>query len=822
MATLPLAIEKLKSKKNPLDNVLAEQTAFDTPTRVLEEEFDDGSTDFTFEQEDDEFDEDIADDDTAFDVNLAEHLDDDVLVRIASDALEKFNNDEMSRKEYMQDIKGGLSLLGTRIEETNDPFPGACSAHHPLILESAVKFQAKASTELFNPKGPVKTQVLGASTPEKEAQAQRVRAHMNYQVMEQMKEYFDEQEQLLFYLPIIGSCFKKTYYSSALQRPVSAYVPIDDLVAPYTATNLESTHTFSHVMKVMYDDLRRSQVTGFYRDVELGGPVSFGDDGDITMAVDDLMGFSPSETDKVYTLIEQHTYLTLEGTKFEDEDGLALPYIVTFDKDTLTVLSIYRGWAEEDIDKKERLQVFTHYKFVPGMGFYGLGYIHLLGNLQLTLTSTMRSLIDSGMFANLNAGFVDKRLRIRDDGPLSPGQFKEVESGGLPMDQMIKLIPFKEPSVTLMQMYQFVEQRSQKFADTAEQMIADSTNYGPVGTTMALLEASSKFFSGVHKRLHKAQKEEFKILARINYEYLGEVEEFDVVGETFGIQKSDYDGRVDVVPQSDPNISSQAQRMTQAQAIYTAALQTPQIHDIRAVTKEYYESLGVDRQKIDIFVPDPEQAQQNDPITDIKLAQEGKPIKAFPGQDHDSHIAVKSAFLQDPQSGASPFMQALVPVLSANIQEHTVLKFQAAVAASGGQQGGDPAVAQAAQKLSQTNQELAKLQAEGVDGAKNKLANAEVIRATNEGRKLQLEAAEQHFQRMLDQAELALKQQAEQNKLAIAAMQLEAQQTQAQMKQMSDFIAKMIDENSKNLDRKHKVELEKAKPKPAPKAPPKK
>jgi len=808
----------LITTKNPLGSALAEQTPFDAPDEsVGVTEFDDGSTEFDFEPQDTEEGEDpFTEGDFDFDENIAEFLDEQELQAIAANGYEQLVDAESSRKQWLDGIKGGLSLLGTRIEETNDPFPGACSAHHPLILESAVKFQAKASTELFNPKGPVKTQVLGKVTPEKESQAQRVRAHMNYQVMEQIKEFFDEQETLLFFLPIIGSCFKKTYYDSALKRPASEYVSVDSLIVPYTTTNLESAHTFSHVMSVNGDELKKLKVQGVYKDVDLGAPVGYGDEGDLTQAVDDIMGFNPSDADRVYTLVEQHTYLDLPG-RFADPDGLALPYILTFERETQTVLAIRRGWAEEDL-KKERLQVFTHYKFVPGMGFYGLGYIHLLGNLQMTLTSTMRALIDSGMFANLNAGFVDKRLRLRDDGPLGPGQFKEVECGGLDLDKAFKLMPFKEPSVTLLQMYQFVEERAQKFADTAEQMIADSTNYGPVGTTMALLEASSKFFSGVHKRLHKAQKEEFKILARINYEYLGEVEEFDVVGDTFEIQKSDYDGRVDVVPQSDPNISSQAQRMTQAQAIYTAAMQTPQIHDIRAVTKEYYESLGVDTQKITLFLPDPEQPQEQDPISDLLAAQQGKPIKAFPGQDHDSHIQVKSAFLQDPQSGGSPFMQAIIPIIQANIQEHVILKFQESI--SGTIAGGDPnqqmneqIVGQAAQKIAQTNQRLAELEAQGVDGAKNKLADAEVMRAQNEGRKLQLEMQESLFERTLKSMELALKQQAEENKLVVAAMQAETQQTQAQMKQMSDFVSKAIDVASKEKDRTAKAKTEKPKTK---------
>lgn len=801
-----MAIEKAPGF-SPLDNITKETTPLDAP-RVIDLE--DGSTEFDFSEHED-LEEDLKGTAEDFYGNLAEFLDEDVLQRIAGDAYERFKNDQMSNKKWMDTVKDGFNLLGTSVDETNDPFPGACAAHHPLILESAVKFQAKASNELFSPKGPVKTQVFGTLTPEKEEQAARVRAHLNYQVMDQMKEYFDEQETLLFYLPIIGSCFKKVYYSTSLQRPVSEYVPADKLVVSYHATNLERA-TLTHVLIINAEDLKRDQVNGFYREVDLVQPSDYGDEGDLTRAVDDIMGFSPSETDRSYVVLEQHVFLDIPEDPYSDPDGVALPYLVSFEKDSQKVLSIRRGWDEND-PKKLREQTFVHYKFVPGMGFYGLGYIHLLGNLQIVLTSTMRSLLDSGVFANLNAGFVDKRLRIRDDGPLAPGQFKEVEAGGIPLEQAIKLIPFKEPSITLMRMYQLVEERSQRFADTTEQMVADSTNYGPVGTTMALLEASSKFFSGVHKRLHNSQKQEFNILARLNYQYLGENYEFDVVGQTFNVSKQDYDGRVDVVPQSDPNISSQAQRMTQAQTIYTAALQNPQIHDLRAVTKEYYESLGVDTQKIAKFLPDPEEPQPLDPLSDISTAQQGKPIKAFPGQDHDAHVAIKTAFLQDPSTGANPVMQMVAPVLQANIQEHLILKFQESVQGTLQSEGQDPSaaneqvIAQAAQKVAQTNQRLMQLEQEGVDAAKTKLADAELIRAQNEGRELQAKMTKDNSDQLMDYMRFNLEQQKEENRVLIEAAKLDVQVMSNQMVAMQELLNQVLANTQKDNDRSSKERM---------------
>lgn len=789
-------------------------------------EYDDGSVEYDFNEDsvEEALNEGVINIHDEHYENLAEDIDEDVLRKIGAQVYENYSDDKASRAGWMDTVNGGLSLLGIDLEETDDPFPGACSAHHPLILEAAVKFQAKAANELFNPKGPVKTAIIGKSTPEKEDQAKRVRNHMNYQVMHQMEEYFDETETMLFYLPIVGSAFKKTYYDSLLDRPVSTFIPVDQFVVDYYASNLRNAPCFTHVIQRLSNDLKKDQKSGFYRDITLGIP-SVSEEGDMQVVVDDIMGVSPDTEESVYTLLEQYCYLDLEDDDhLSDEDGIALPYVVTIEMESQKVLSIRRNWREAD-DTQSPIIPFTHYKFVPGLGFYGLGYIHLLGNLQMTLTSTMRNLVDSGAFATMQGGFVDKRLRTRSNkGPLAPGEFREVESGGMALKDAIVNLPFKEPSAVLLQMYQFIEQRGQKFADSTEQVVADATNYGPVGTTMALLEASTKFFSGVHKRLHKAQKHEFKVLAAINYEYLGDSEVFDVVGNTFEVSRVDYDGKIDVVPVSDPNVGSQSQKLTLGQAVYTAALQDPANHDLKEVSRYYYSSLGIDDDQVDKFVPPADEPQQMDPMSDLIMVQQGKPIKAFQGQEHDAHIAIKSAFLQDPASGGNPMFQQIAPRIQANIQEHMILKFQeeiAAMASTGEAQGQDQqaVISMAAQKLAQKNQQMQQLQAQSPDEARNKLADAEIQRVINETRKLEIETEDKIVERSFKALELELKKYSEDNKVLIAEMQAQVQSTQTQMKEMmsllkeSQKIKAAAEQQDKQLEVQAKEKTSKEKPK---------
>jgi len=448
--------------------------------------------------------------------NLVSQCDDEQLKKIAHSVIEGFNTDKDSREEWEETFQRGFDLLGLKLQETNEPFEGACTAVHPLLIESAVKFQSKASQELFPSGGPVKAQILGKVTPEREQQAQRVKQFMNYQLTDQMPEYFDEFERMLFHLPLVGSAFKKIYYDMSLERPVSEFVPVDQFYISYYATDLRRADRYTHVIYRSPNDIHRDIASGMYADIELpeaGTPhqTSMGS------KIDEIMGFTQVDsTDPQYTLLEQHCYLNLDAED-EEEDAVALPYVVTVEEESRTVLCIRRNYDENDPKFQKKLH-FTHYKYVPGFGFYGLGLIHFLGNLTMTATTAMRSLIDAGQFANLPGGFKARGVRmVGDNSPIAPGEFKEVEATGIDLSKAIIPLPYKEPSRTLMEMLNFVVVAGQKFADSTEQVISESTNYGPVGTTMALLEASSRFFTAIHKRLHKSQRDEFQLLAQINF-----------------------------------------------------------------------------------------------------------------------------------------------------------------------------------------------------------------------------------------------------------------------------------------------------------------
>ena len=484
--------------------------------------------------------------------NLVDTLDEETLIQIGTEVYEKFEADKASRSEWESMFERGFDLLGLKLEETTEPFEGAATAVHPLLIESAVKFQSRASQELFPSSGPVKTQVLGDVTVERQRQGNRVQNFMNYQLTEQMPEYFDEFERMLFHLPLIGSAFKKVYFDTSVDRPVSEFVPIDQFYVSYYATDLRRADRYTHVLYRSPREIAEGMVSGMYADVDLPDPYN-PEQSALTEKMDTVLGLSPSsDLDQQYVLLEQHCYLELE------DYPTACPYIVTIEESTQKVLSIRRNWNEDDKNKEKKM-FFTHYRFVPGFGFYGLGLIHFLGNLTMSATAAMRSLIDAGQFANLPGGFKAKGVRVvGDNDPIAPGEFKEVEATGMDLSKSIVPLPYKEPSSTLFQMMQFTAAAGQKFADTTEQVITEGSNYGPVGTTMALLEASSKFFSAIHKRLHKSQKDEFKILARINYESLPNEYPYDVPGISENVFRKDFDGRVDVVPVSDPNIPSSA------------------------------------------------------------------------------------------------------------------------------------------------------------------------------------------------------------------------------------------------------------------------
>jgi len=709
--------------------------------------------------------------------NLVEAMDEDELIDIGNEVYDKYEADRDSRAEWESMFERGFDLLGLKLDETTEPFEGAATAVHPLLIESAVKFQSRASQELFPAAGPVKTQVLGDATEEKQRQASRVQNFMNYQLTEQMPEYFDEFERMLFHLPLIGSAFKKIYYDAAEERPVSEFVPIDQFYVSYYATDLRRADRYTHVIYRSPHELYRQIEAGMYAEIDLPNAKQ-PEQSALTEKMDTVLGLSPSgDDDPQYVLLEQHCYLDIE------DHGYACPYIVTIEEQSKKVLSIRRNWNEDDKAKKKKM-FFTHYRFVPGFGFYGLGLIHFLGNLTMSATAALRNLIDAGQFANLPGGFKAKGVRIvGDNDPVAPGEFKEVEATGMDLTKSIVPLPYKEPSGTLFNMLQFISAAGQKFADTTEQVINDASSYGPVGTTMALLEASSKFFSAIHKRLHKSQKDEFKILARLNYEFLPNKYPYDVPGITENVFRRDFDGRVDVIPVSDPNIPSSAHRLMMTQmAMQLAQTAPPGMFNMEELNRTLLSAANIPN--IDRILPSKLAAQPLDPVSDIEAAVKGLPIKAFAGQNHDAHIQIKTMYMQDPMNGANPMMQRIAPVLQANIQEHMVMKYEEQVngvtrqmmaeAPPGDPNAQNPQViemvmAQAAQQVMQANMAAA----QGGPTPEQAMVQMEGKRLEIEQQKVQAQLAKESVEGALKQRDLDLKEQ----KLALDAYKFGAENT---------------------------------------------
>ena len=705
--------------------------------------------------------------------NLAEDMEDFDLVRIAEGVYDRYDADLNSRSEWESMFERGFDLLGLKLEDTSEPFEGACTAVHPLLVESAVKFQSKAISELFPPAGPVKSQVLGTSNFQKDQQAQRVQEFMNYQLTEQMPEYFDEFERMLFHLPLIGSAFKKVYYDASLERPVAEFVPIDQFYVSYYASDLRKADRYTHIIYRSPHDLMREIRSGMYLDIEL--PDAYvPSPTPISSKIDTVMGMSQTgEDDPQYVLLEQHCYLELESDP-EYSEGVALPYIVTVEEQSRQILSIRRNYRPDD-PTREKIMHFVHYRFVPGFGFYGLGLIHFLGNLTLTATAAMRALVDAGQFSNLPGGFKAKGVRIvGDNDPIAPGEFKEVEATGMDLSKSIVPLPYKEPSSTLYQMLNFVTATGQKFADSTEQVVSDASSYGPVGTTMALLEASSKFFSAIHKRLHKSQKDEFKILAKINYDYLPNEYPFDVPGMSQKILKRDFDGRIDVIPVSDPNIPSNAHRMMLAQMALQLAQQSPPgMFNLEALNRTILDAANMPN--LDEILPPKKEPRPLDPLSDIAAATRGLPIAAFPGQNHDAHVQVKMAFLQDPMNGKNPAMQRVVPVLQSNIQEHIIMKYQEQVTGVAQQIVGnlppeqqqmpnvmEVAMAQAASQVQNANQAMGQQQS-----PEAQMVDLEKARLQIEQQKLQLDTMKNASDASLKNRELDI----EETEVALKAIQ---------------------------------------------------
>ena len=606
--------------------------------------------------------------------NLADILPDDVLDPLGSELKNNYTDYKMSRKDWEQSYMEGLDLLGFKYNNRTEPFQGASGATHPVLAEAVTQFQSTAYKELLPSDGPVRTQVLGVATPQKEQQAQRVKDFMNYQIMDQMQEYEPEFDQMLFHLPLAGSAFKKVYYDDLLGRAVSKFVPADDLIVPYTATSLDDAEAIIHTVKISENDLRKQQVAGFYSDIELSTPAVV--ENKLRAKEKELEGTTKTgKPDDMYTLLECHVNLDLEG--FEDNGpdgeptGIKLPYIVTIEEGTTKVLSIRRNYAAEDA-KKKKIQYFVHFKFLPGLGFYGFGLIHMIGGLSRTATTALRQLLDAGTLSNLPAGFKQRGVRVRDEAsPIQPGEFKDVDAPGGSLRDAFYPLPYKEPSQTLLQLMGIVVQAGQRFASISEMQIGEGNSNAAVGTTVALLERGSKVMSAIHKRLYTGLKKEFRILSRIIATYLPPVYPYDVVGGQRQIKQTDFDERIDIVPVADPNIFSMSQRITLAQTELQLATSNPQIHNLYAVYRDMYSALGV--KNIDQILPPPPPPMPKDPSLEHIDALGGKPFQAFPAQDHRSHITAHLNFMSTNMVRNNP---AVMASIQKNILEHISLMAQ--------------------------------------------------------------------------------------------------------------------------------------------------
>mgnify|MGYP003637778640 FL=1 len=605
------------------------------------------------------------------DANIAELLDDGYLGELSTDLRGSYEEDMESRSEWEETYTKGLDQLGVKHEERSQPFEGASGVTHPLIAESVTQFQAQAYKELLPSGGPVKTQVLGLQDAAREEQASRVKNFMNYQIMEVMEEFDPDMDQLLFYLPLSGSTFKKVYFDQAKQRAVSKFIPAQDLVVPYAASDLATASRVTHVLRMDANDVRKMQIAGIYRDVELSKYEE--GENEVRQKIDEIQGTSRTYTDEVFTILEMHVDLDLEG--FEDmapngePTGIALPYIVTIDEGSGKILGIRRNF-EEGAGLAKKTQYFVHYKFMPGLGFYGFGLIHMIGGLGRAATSILRQLIDAGTLANLPAGFKARGVRVRnDDEPLQPGEWRDIDAPGGNIRDAIIPLPYKEPSATLGQLLGALIEGGRRFVSLADQQTGDGNTAAPVGTTVAMLERGMKVMSAIHKRLHYSQRQEFRVLARIFRDNLPPEYPYDVEGGNRMIKAEDFDNRIDVVPVSDPNIFSMAQRVTLAQTQLQLAQSNPQVHNLHAAYRRMYQALEV--QNIDEILPPPPKPQPLDPAIENARALMGEILNTFPEQDHDIHIRIHMAFMKTPLVMTSP---QVMGTFYSHIMEHVSQK----------------------------------------------------------------------------------------------------------------------------------------------------
>ena len=664
---LPNVDETIEVTQDEMIQQISEPENNSGPTEVVENE--DGSVDINYGEDSN------MPPPTDHYANLADYLDETESSRLGTTLLENYRDYKASRKDWEHTYTTGLDLLGFKYEKKSEPFQGASGATHPVLAEAVTQFQALAYKELLPATGPVRTQILGINTPQKIQQANRVKEFMNYQIMDQMREYEPEFDSMLFHLPLAGSTFKKVYYDDLLGRAVSKFVPADDLVVPYSATSLEDAESIVHVIKITENDLRKQQVMGFYRDVEIPQPGQ-AHETEIEKKEHELEGIKKTgKNEDMHTLLEFHVDLDLDGFEDIGQDGeptgIKLPYIVTIEEDSKEILSIRRNYKQEDPLKK-KVNYFVHFKFLPGLGFYGFGLIHMIGGLSRTATAALRSLLDAGTLSNLPAGFKQRGIRIRDDAQsIQPGEFRDVDAPGGSIRDAFMMLPYKEPSSTLLQLMGVVVNAGQRFASIADLQIGEGNQQAAVGTTVALLERGSRTMSAIHKRIYAALKEEFKLLSQVFKTYLPQEYPYDVVGGQRMIKQLDFDDRIDILPVADPNIFSQSQRISLAQTELQLAMSNPQIHNTYNVYRNMYEALGV--KDVDSILIRPQPPAPKDPALEHIDAMGGKPFQAFPGQDHRAHITAHMNFMATNIARNNP---AIMASLEKNIFEHISLLAQ--------------------------------------------------------------------------------------------------------------------------------------------------
>ena len=765
-----MAIEKgLSQAPQGLQELAADQSALaieiENPDSVT---LDDGSMEITItpgKEVDDEF-----------NINLAEELDEGALTQLSGDLIGEYDADVASRKDWLTTYVDGLELLGLKVEDRTEPWPGACNVYHPLMTEALVKFQAETMMETFPAAGPVKTQIVGKQTREKEEAAERVRDDMNYQLTDMMPEYRPEHERMLWGLGLAGNAFKKVYFDPNLERQVSMYVPAEDIVVPYGASNLETAERVTHVMRKTPNEIRKLQVAGFYRDVDLGEP--FLDIDEAEKKIAEKLGFNPSEDDR-FKILEMHVNIDLENG--DSEDGIALPYVITIEKGTGTILSIRRNWNPDDKLKLKR-QHFVHYGYIPGFGFYCFGLIHLIGAFAKSGTMILRQLVDAGTLSNLPGGMKSRGLRIKgDDTPIAPGEWRDVDVPSGAIRDNILPLPYKEPSQVLNQLMNQIIEEGRRFASAADMKVSDMSANSPVGTTLAILERTLKVMSAVQARIYYAMKQEFKLLKGIIRDYTPKEYSYEPDVGNRRAKQADYDN-CDVIPVSDPNAATMSQKVVQYQAVMQMAQQYPQIYDLPELNKQMLEVLGI--KNINKLIPSTEDKKPKDPVSENMDIINGKPAKAFIYQDHQAHLSVHMAAMQDPKlmqmMSQNPMAQQIQAAAMAHINEHVAFEYRKQLE----EQLGVPLPAPDEVLPEDVEFEISKLMAQ----AAQKL----LAKDQNEAQQQQAEQQQQDPLIQMQQQELAIKQQESQAKA---------------QKMMADT---QIDQQRVELE-KAKLELEKAK-----------